>query len=230
MRCLAALALALLAPRLQAECPSASACNTSGSRLLAAGQVEQAVEDFLGQAGWAEDADDAAAQALAFNNLALAELKRAQPLLARAWVRQALRVKPGDKAALFNQGQVDKALAARQAPAGFTGTWRGYAGAGEWNTLEVQDRGGGRLRFMVFALRMGANWREYGPAAVGNVDGEVTLQSGKGLFKGEDCALALAFSGDEATVEQDGGCGFGMGVDASGTYLRTDDAPPRLEQ
>lgn len=141
----------------------------------------------------AEDADDAAAQALAFNNLALAELKRSQPLLARAWVRQALRVKPGDKAALFDQGQVDRALAARAGcrPA-TTGTWRGYAGAGEWNTLEVQDRGGGRLRFMVFALRMGANWRKYGPAAVGNVDGEVTLQSGKGLFKGEDCALALA--------------------------------------
>ena len=230
MRLPAVVALALLSAPLQAECPSAPACNASGSRLLAAGQVEKAVEDFQGQAGWAEDSEDPAAQALAFNNLALAELKRSQPLLARAWVRQALRVKPGDKAALFNQGQVDKALAARQAPAGFTGTWRSYAGAGEWNTLEVQDQGDGRLRFMVFALRMGANWREYGPAAVGNVDGEVTLQSGKGLFKGEDCALALAFSGDEATVEQEGGCGFGMGVDASGPYLRTDDAPPRLEQ
>lgn len=229
MRWVATLVLALLAPSLQAECGSASACNTSGSRRLAAGQVERAVEDFLSQAGWAEDTDDAAAQALAFNNLALAELKRAQPLQARAWVRQALRVKPGDKAALFNQGQVDEALAARPAPAGFTGTWRSYAGAGEWNTLEVQDQGG-RLRFMVFALRMGANWREYGPAAVGNVDGEVTLQSGKARFRGEDCALALAFSADEASVEQEGDCGFGVGVDSSGTYLRTDDARPRLEQ
>lgn len=229
MRLLAALALALLAPRLQAECPSASACNTSGSRLLAAGQVEKAVDDFLSQAGWAEDTDDTGAQALAYNNLALAELKRARPLQARAWLRQALRVKPGDKAALFNQGQVDRALAARPAPADFTGTWRSYAGAGEWNTLEVQDQGG-RLRFMVFALRMGANWREYGPAAVGNVDGQVTLQSGQARFEGEDCALALAFSGDEARVEQEGDCGFGVGVDSSGTYLRTDDARPRLVQ
>lgn len=229
MRRLAALALALLAPQLQAECTSASACNTSGSRLLAAGQVEKAVEDFLSEAGWAEDAEDAAGQALAFNNLALAELKRARPLLARAWLRQALRVKPGDKAALFNQAQVEKALATRQPPPGFTGTWHSYAGAGEWNTLEVQDQAG-RLRFHVFALRLGANWREYGPAAVGDVGAEVTPKAGRARFEGEDCALALAFAGDEATLEQEGDCGFGVGVDASGTYLRTGDALPRLEQ
>lgn len=212
------------------DCASASACNTSGSKHLAAGRIEAAIEDFQWQAGWAEETDATDDDVLAFNNLALAEMKRGKPLMARAWLREARKHQPEASATRFNQGKVDKALAARAIPNSLTGTWRSYAGGGEWNVLDVDDLGKGRLHIGLAALRMGMNWRENGPAAMGGLNENVTLVKGAVTWKAEDCTLTFRFKEDEAVVAQEGGCGFGMGVNASGTYLRTNDAKPTIEE
>ena len=128
------------------------------------------------------------------------------------------------------QGLVDKALASRIVPKTPTGTWVSYTGGGEWNQLQVDDLGGGRLHVGLEALRMGLNWREYGPAALGSLDEVLKVSTGIATYTAEDCAMRFRFHGDEAEVTQQGGCGFGVGVDANGTYIRTDDARPKLEE
>lgn len=240
------LSLALLCVALSAlagapECTSVASCNTMGTKELAAGRPKLAILLFESQAGYAEEADMASSapgfknSLVAYNNLVLACLKDKDPLMARAWLELALDRDPQNKAALFNKTKVDEAMQGFSLPAKVTGTYRRYAGAGTWDDAEIAETGGGQIRFSFTLVRMGLNWRAYGPAAIGEISGTAKLANGKAAFSqkseyGEKpCALGMTFEKGKLTVKQDGtdsDCGFGAGVTAEGTYLLTSTKEP----
>jgi hypothetical protein len=115
-------------------------------------------------------------------------------------------------------------------PQGLTGTWALVEDPD--STIEIRESPAGKLRFAVHALWKGANWKEYGPN-IGEAAGTVDLHNGKAVFKDADaeCTLDMTFSGGKLEVVQDGSCGFGHNVSASGTYKRTSlcAAPERAE-
>lgn len=244
MRTAALVVLLALASPLGAaeECGSASSCNALGTRELQAGRFRQAIEAFEAQAGYAEEADRETkswnASLLAYNNLVLAELKAKSPLMAKAWLSCALEVDPRNKAALFNGRKVDEAMKGFVYPEKVTGTYRRYAGAGTWDDLEVAELPGGEIRFSFTLVRLGMNWRTYGPAALGELSGTVALKNGSATYEekmnGQDqaCVVRMEFERGKATVKQAGSdldCGFGAGVTAAGVFLLTstrEPAPP----
>ena len=56
----------------------------------------------------------------------------------------------------------------------------------------------------------------------GEVEGVVQPRDGMAVWKNEDfgCELRFNWQGNAVKLEQQGECGFGMGVDASGVYVR----------
>ena len=241
MRTAALVVLLSLASPLRAggDCGSASGCNALGTRELRAGRVRQAIEAFETQAGYAEELDRETkswdASLVAYNNLVLAQLKAKSPLMAKAWLSRALEVDPGNKTALFNGRKVDDALRGFAYPEKVTGTYRRYAGAGTWDDLDVAELPGGEIRFSFTLVRLGMNWRTYGPAALGELSGTVALKNGSAAYeermKGQDqaCAVRMEFERGKVTVKQAGSdldCGFGAGVTAAGVFRLTSTQEP----
>jgi hypothetical protein len=113
---------------------------------------------------------------------------------------------------------------------GLTGTWALVEDPD--STIEIRESPAGKLRFAVHALWKGANWKQYGPN-LGEIGGTADLRGGKAVFKDTEaeCTLKMTFSGSKLEVVQDGSCGFGHNVSASGTYKRTSlcAAPERTE-
>lgn len=221
------------------ECTSVASCNSMGTKELQAGRPGLAIMLFESQAGYAEEADmDAAGfknSLVAYNNLVLANLKAKDPLMARAWLELALDRDPQNKAALYNKTKVDEALQGFAYPEKVTGTYRRYAGAGTWDDAEIAEVAGGKIRFSFTLVRMGLNWRAYGPAAIGEISGTTKLEKGSATyqekFDGADtpCGLAMRFEKGKLTVKQKGSdvdCGFGAGVTSEGTYLLTSTKEP----
>ena len=65
---------------------------------------------------------------------------------------------------------------------------------------------------------------------LGEIEGEVHLNNGVAVYKHTDpqfewmnCTLTITLKNTRAAVSQYGGCGFGTGVDADGTYMKTRD-------
>ncbi len=130
---------------------------------------------FQDQLAYAEEAEDAKQQLVALNNLALAHLKKGEPLFARAWLEAGGR-QPStktDKATTFNRGEVDQAVAALPARPAIGGTYQAYAGAGQWQSVELKAKGKNKYSFSIFAIRLGNQWREWGPAGIGEIEGEI---------------------------------------------------------
>ena len=224
------LALPLVAEEIEKPvCASYGECNTLGTKAYQAKQYAEAIGFFEEQLINAELADDQKQQLVAINNLALAHLKKGEPLLAKAWVGLATGLKADDKATLFNQGEVDKAVAALPARPPIGGTYYAYAGAGQWQSIELAAKNKTTYTFKILAMRLGNNWREWGPAGIGELEGEITVKGNKADYnKKEDfaeeaCQFHFDFAGDEMEVEQltpDFNCGFGNAVAATGHYYR----------
>ena len=215
-------------------CNSVAECNQLGTKAYQAKNYETATTLFENQLAYAEEGGEEKQQLLALNNLALAALRSNQPLFARAWLKLAVAIKADDKATLFNQGEVDKAVAALPARPAIGGYYRAYAGAGSWQTIELKSVGKNRYSFEIFAMRLGNQWREWGPAGIGELTGEIEVKGNKAKFEEKmdyadgPCQFTFDFAGDEIDVEQltpDYQCGFGNGVAATGHYYRTA-APP----
>lgn len=211
-------------------CKGVAECNQLGTKAYQAKNYETATTLFENQLAYAEEAGEEKQQLLALNNLALAALRRNQPLFARAWLKLAVAIKADDKATLFNQGEVDKAIAALPARPAVGGYYRAYAGAGSWQTIELKSVGKNRYSFEIFAMRLGNQWREWGPAGIGELSGEIEVKGNKAKFEEKmdyadgPCQFTFDFAGDEIDVEQltpDYQCGFGNGVAATGHYYRT---------
>lgn len=236
----AALVLLLLAPLAPAfagdepACTSVADCNTKGTAAYKAKSYDEAISLFQDQLAYAEEAENDKQQLVAFNNLALAHLKQGEPLNARAWLYLAADTDAADKATLFNRGEVDKAIAALPSRPAIGGTYLSYIGAGQWNSIELKAKGKDQYDLKLFAMRLGNAWREWGPAGIGELDGEtLTVKGNQAKYKNkfdyaeEACEIDFKFAGDELEVDQaspDYACGFGNAVAATGHYYRVEAA------
>jgi uncharacterized protein len=108
-------------------------------------------------------------------------------------------------------------------PSGRTGVYD--QASGSVSTLEIAP---GRLRFELFSS-VGEGERLH----IGQLCGEVTLdKNGAGRYVDEEleCELRLSFPKEgKLKLTQEGSCGFGAGVVASGTYERGGKAAPALD-
>lgn len=100
----------------QQACTDAVSCNGVGTAAYQAGRSAEALEAFVRQLGFAEDADDSKAQELALNNLMLGSLKAGQNGMARAWMQRALRAGFEGEATRFNLAKVAAAAPASPCP------------------------------------------------------------------------------------------------------------------
>ncbi len=210
-------------------CGSYAECNARGTKAYQAKQYAEAIHFFEEQLINAETADDVKEQLVAINNLALARLKKGEPLYAKAWLSVAISLKGDDKATLFNQGEVDKAIAALPARPPIGGTYYSYGGASQWQSIELAAKNKTTFTFTMLALRLGNNWREWGPAGIGELEGEIVVKGNQADYKEkvdyaeEACQFHFDFDGDEMEVDQlapDFNCGFGNAVSAAGHYYR----------
>jgi hypothetical protein len=99
----------------------------------------------------------------------------------------------------------------------FTGTYKGANGE-----VLVQQTPDDRIKFSISAAyRMN----------VGEVSGEVPLNGNAASYadKDNDCGLSFKFAPGKLVVTQDGVCGMGLNVTASGTYKRVSAAPPKFD-
>jgi len=90
----------------------------------------------------------------------------------------------------------------------------GYDGPND-ASLDVQKLPENRVRFQVAAL--GATSLPGGPST-GDATGVVTVRNGAAVYRTEYGTLTFRFEGRKIRVVQSGDMGFGIGVDASGTY------------
>jgi len=210
-------------PRL--SCKSAASCNELGTQAFKQGDLATAIQLFRLQVGYAEDVQSEKESAVAYNNLAVAYIRERDYLRALAWTRLALHVDPENEAAKHNLAEIQEGVAQYRWPTGVEGTYVQYAGRTQWNSLCVSKTGDMGFQFRLLAYRMGAAWRRYGPAAIGDVKGEATLTTdGKAQYTGggdfPSCRIEMKFTSDGVTLEQQGDCGFGYGVRVAGRYER----------
>ena len=119
---------------------------------------------------------------------------------------------------------------ARHPVRSFTGTYE----AGHLGTLEVQALPGGRIRFH---LDVTGNHGGMSPH-VGEAGGVLSLRNGVAVYvpgdapKGNGARLTLRFQGRRVRITQTGSSldvGFGEGVYANGTYVKTSDRVPEFD-
>jgi hypothetical protein len=216
-----------------ATCRNAPACNVSGTRAMAAGQMAAADAAFDAELRFAFCEGEDAGRVLAYNNLAVLALRRGLPLEARLWADRALKLDPRSTAAAYNARRADERAAGLPAGHGLTGTYKSAAAGPLINEVWVQELSPNRLRFAVWAdaafscADMGNH--------VGGASGEIVLTGQDAVWEsrefGDVCRLHFSFGTDALTVTQEGSpedCGFGQRVYADGAYRRTDRQPPHF--
>ncbi|WP_437879924.1 tetratricopeptide repeat protein [Pseudomonas sp. LRF_L74] len=227
-------ALASLSPLCLAAgqaCSSPGQCNQDGTAAYQAGHYDAAIEAFERQLRRAEVADDDAQRELALNNLMLATLKAGEPAMARAWLELALESGFDGSATRHNLAKVGAADLNALATA-IEGRYLRYAGQAAWSVLEISRQGSG-YRASFSPIRAGAQIEQYGPAAIGELEG--TLQGSGSYFSlttndlGKDCAVDLLVDGLRARVEevfaegcQDYG---GANISVGGKYYKVSPKP-----
>ena len=149
------------------SCNSASNCNSKGTKLYAQGKFVQAIKYFEKQADLATGKEDEKNLKTALNNLALANLKMGNILLANAWIQEAKELYADDKATLFNYELIEKEIKKTNIPSSITGTYSRYAGYGRWSTLKIVELKNGILKIELYLQRFGLveSAEESGPAA-----------------------------------------------------------------
>ncbi|HSX71885.1 MAG TPA: tetratricopeptide repeat protein [Pseudomonas sp.] len=212
----------------QQSCDSPAACNQAGTAAYQAGRFAEAIDAFGLQLHHAELAEDRVAQELALNNLMLANLKAGRAGMARAWLQLALRDGFDGAATRHNLAKVgERDLSALAGPV--EGEYRRYAGQGVWSTLEIRREGDG-YRAVFGPIRAGRDVREWGPAAIGELEGR--LRGGGDYFELQDagleaeCEVQLLRDGLRLQVQevfaepcqQYGGAGISVG----GEYFKVD--------
>lgn len=212
----------------QQVCTDAVSCNRVGTAAYQEGRSAEALEAFVRQLGFAEDASDAKAEELALNNLMLASLKAGQSGMARAWMQRALSEGFDGAATRFNLAKVAGALDYAALQASAEGRYLRYAGQGGWSVLEVRRQGDG-YRAQFYPIRVGRGpLDDYGPAAIGELSGRLDGQGpywrlqGAGLIEG--CAVELLREGLDVRVFEQFGerCQEygGAGISVQGEYFK----------
>ncbi|MDH0098563.1 tetratricopeptide repeat protein [Ectopseudomonas hydrolytica] len=210
-----------------ADCTSAAQCNQLGSAAYQAGRYAQAIEAFERQVRRVEEGDTAQLE-LALNNLILTHLRAGDPGMARAWLGVALDNHLSGPSTRLHLGKVAAALDYPALGASPVGRYLRYGGQAVWSELQISAQPGGGYRASFSPLRAGARVEEYGPAAIGELEGklvgdgiQMTLEDA-GL--GADCAVQLLREGIELRVLEVFGDGCqdygGMGISVAGRYLK----------
>ena len=141
----------------------------------------------------------------------------------RAWLSSRDQCKESDCVIKAYEDRIST-LSAMSSPAksgDFTGTYK-MEEKGAAGLVLVQQTANGRIKFYLNATyRMN----------VGEVSGEVPLNGNAASYadKDNDCALSFKFAPGRLILAQDGVCGMGLNVTASGTYKRVSAAPPKFE-
>ena len=208
----------------EVPCKGAASCNALGTESLNRGDIPAAIKLFSAEVGFSEDAQNKAQSLTAYHNLAIAYLRNQDYFRALSWVHLALRIDPENKAAKFNLRKIEGHISDHKWPADISGLYVRYSGREQWDSVHLSKPRGSDLSFHLLAYRMGLAWRRYGPGSYGDVDGTATLVGNhQAVFKDSDfptCRITMHFKEDGVSVEQEGDCGFGYGVQATGAYER----------
>lgn len=233
--CLALLPLlAGLAHAAPQACDSVSLCNAAGTAAYQAGRYADAAEAFERQLRRAEqEQDSSAARELALNNLVVTSLRLGQPGQARAWLSLALADGMQGAATRNNLRSVAAVVDYPKLTASIEGRYLRYAGAAVWSSLDISRQADGSYRANFAPLRAGGKVEEYGPAAIGNLQG--VLQGDKAYFQltaadlPRGCSVALLHEGLDIQVLEviDPNCQAygGSGISVAGGYLKVSAEP-----
>ena len=217
----------------EADCDSAAGCNQAGTAAYQAGQYPQAIDLFERQLRRVEDADGQSRE-LALNNLILSNLKAGRSGMARAWLNLALDEHMHGPATRHNLAKVADALDYHGVTASVAGRYLRYGGQAVWSSLDIRRHADGRLRASFVPLRAGAQVEEYGPAAIGELEGSLQGQgahyllqdaglaaqcSVELLIEGLDLRVLEVFAGDDC--QQYGGAG----ISVAGRYYKVSATP-----
>lgn len=234
--CLALLPLLVgIAQAAPQPCDSVSLCNAAGTAAYQAGRYDEASEAFERQLRRAElqDSDSLAARELALNNLVVTSLRLKQPGQARAWLNVALADGMQGTATRNNLRTVAAAVDYPQLSASIEGRYLRYAGAAVWSSLDISRQADGSYRANFAPLRAGLKVEEYGPAAIGQLQG--TLQGEKAYYQltnagpPSGCSVELLHEGLDIQVLEviDQQCQEygGSGISVAGSYLKVSAEP-----
>lgn len=212
----------------QQNCDSTTACNQVGTAAYQAGRYDEAIGAFERQLSRADQAEDREAQEQALNNLMLANLKAEHSGMARAWLMVALNNEFDGAATRHNLGKVGARDLTSLAGA-LEGEYLRYAGQAAWSVLLIRRDGQG-YRAQFEPIRAGADLEASGPAAIGELKGQLSgvgdyweLQDA-GLAAG--CQVQLLRTGVRLQVlevfadacQEYGGAGISVG----GEYFKVD--------
>lgn len=207
-------------------CATAAQCNQVGTAAYQAGRFDAATQAFARQLRRAEN-DGQGGVALALNNLILANLRAGQPGMARAWLSLALEDNRTDKATLHNLGKVTQALDYQGLSASPVGRYVRYEGQAVWSELEIRQEAG-VYRASFWPVRLSASVEEYGPVALGELEG--VLVGGTVQMRleqadlGADCGVHLLREGIQLRVLEVFAAGCqeygGMGISVGGRYIK----------
>ena len=233
--CLALLPLlAGIAQAAPQPCDSVSLCNAAGTAAYQAGRYADAAEAFERQLRRAEqEQDSSAARELALNNLVVTSLRLKQPGQARAWLNLALADGMQGNATRNNLRSVAAAVDYPQLAASIEGRYLRYAGAAVWSSLDISLQADGSYRVNFSPLRAGGKVEEYGPAAIGQLQG--ALQGEKAYYQltntglPSGCSVELLHEGLDIQVLEviDQQCQQygGAGISVAGGYLKVSAEP-----
>lgn len=228
MRHIPLLLLSLLALPVLAEesCATAAQCNQAGTAAYQAGRFDQAIEAFERQLRRVER-DDAVGLELAVNNLMLANLRAGDAGMARAWLQLALDSNLSGSATRHNLAKVSQALDYSALSASPVGRYLRYGGQAVWSELQISEDGSGGYLANFAPLRAGARVEEYGPAAIGGLEGKLVGDAVQMRLEdagGSDCAVQLLREGIHMQVLEvfaDGCQDYGgMGISVGGSYIK----------
>lgn len=208
------------------ECATAVQCNKAGSAAYQAGRYEQAIEAFERQLRRVEQ-DDAVGLELAVNNLILANLRSGDVGMARAWLQLAQDSELSGPATRHNQAKVEQALDEKALGASPQGRYLRYSGQAVWSELEISAEGNG-YRASFSPLRAGGRVEEYGPAAIGELEGKLVGDGQQMHLEdaglGSECSVVLRRDGIHLQVFEafaDGCQDYGgFGISVAGDYIK----------
>ena|SRR5436190_5148229 len=120
---------------------------------------------------------------------------------------------------------------AANARSSWSGTWRAGVGRNATGEFRTVDRDGD----VEFQLQL---WGGPSSEASGFADGHLSVRDGRAVFEttewGGKCRIEFVFEQKQVTIEQkeggSGTCGFGIGIEAYGTFVRRSRKPPKFRK
>nr|WP_276487852.1 tetratricopeptide repeat protein [Pseudomonas mendocina] len=189
--------------------------------------AESAIESFERQLRRVEGEDESGFE-LALNNLMLANLRAGDAGMARAWLQVALDRNLSGSATRHNLAKVTQALDYPALSASPVGRYLRYSGQAVWSELQISEIPEGDYQASFAPLRAGARVEEYGPAAIGELDGKLVGDGVQMRLEnaglGAQCAVQLLREGIAVQVLEvfTDGCQEygGMGISVAGDYIK----------